>query len=283
MDGGKHDPMRETIQDFIEALRIDVTNALAAFIPGLIAALVILVLGWLVARLLRLVIEQVLRRAGIDRLAERGGIGEALKEVNIQTNISHLVGQLAFWIIFLFFLQSATESLGLEAASEPLRALVLYLPRLLGAGVVLLAGMALSSLAAKAVEAAAIGAGLDVGRVLGRLAQLVVVALVLVIALDQLGFNSEVMSSLLSNALAAILAGGALAFALGGRDVAANILAAYYAKDLFELGEFVSVDGIEGTLESIGPVKATIATENGLVSIPNSALTTKSVHRHAQA
>jgi hypothetical protein len=58
--------MRETIQDFIEALRIDVTNALAAFIPGLIAALVILVLGWLVARLLRLVIEQVLRRAGID-------------------------------------------------------------------------------------------------------------------------------------------------------------------------------------------------------------------------
>jgi small-conductance mechanosensitive channel len=269
--------MPDTIGDFFANLWSDIGDAVVSFAPDLLAALAILVVGWLVARLSRLLVEQVLRRAGLDRMAERTGITQTLAQADIQASISKLAGQLVFWIIFLFFLASAVETLGLAAASEPLRALIVYLPRILAAGVVLLGGLLFASLVAKTVTAMAVSAGLEFGKTLGQVGQVLVVSLALVLAIDQLGFNAAVLDGLLTNTLTAILAGGALAFALGGRDVAANVLAAHYAKELFELGETISLDGIEGTLESIGPVKSTIATHDGLVSVPNSDLTTRTV------
>jgi small-conductance mechanosensitive channel len=269
--------MPDTIGDFFANLWSDIGDAVVSFAPDLLAALAILVVGWLVARLSRLLVEQVLRRAGLDRMAERTGITQTLAQADIQASISKLAGQLVFWIIFLFFLASAVETLGLAAASEPLRALIVYLPRILAAGVVLLGGLLFASLVAKTVTAMAVSAGLEFGKTLGQVGQVLVVSLALVLAIDQLGFNAAVLDGLLTNTLTAILAGGALAFALGGRDVAANVLAAHYAKELFELGETISLDGIEGTLENIGPVKSTIAIHDGLVSVPNSDLTTRTV------
>jgi len=269
--------MPDTIGNFFANLWSDIGDSVASFAPDFLAALAILVVGWVVARLSRLLVEQVLRRTGLDRMAERTGITHTLAQADIQASISKLAGQLVFWIIFLFFLASAVETLGLAAASEPLRALIVYLPRILAAGLVLLGGLLFASLVAKTVTAMAISAGLEFGNTLGQVGQVLVVSLALVLAIDQLGFNTAVLNGLLTNTLTAILAGGALAFALGGRDVAANVLAAHYARELFELGETISLDGIEGTLESIGPVKCTIATQDGLVSVPNSDLTTRTV------
>lgn len=262
----------QTWSEIITGALTEMFHRVVAFLPNLVGALIVLLIGWLLAWLAQRVARRLLTRLGFDRLSERAGVTDALARAGITKSPSRLVGRVIYWLLFLTFLMVAVESLGLTTAATALRALVAYLPRVVGAAIVLVGGALLGQFLGKGIQALAAGSGVEFHAALGRAVQYIVLAMAAILAVDQLGLNTTLLNNVLGNLLTVAGAALALAFALGSREAVRNLLAGFYAKDLFEIGQTVEVDGYKGTLEAIGPLKAAITTEEGNVTVPNSVL-----------
>ncbi|KRW58014.1 mechanosensitive ion channel family protein [Pseudomonas sp. TTU2014-080ASC] len=245
----------------------------AGFIPNLFVALILVLLGFVVAKLLDTLLSKLLGKVGLDRLMAGTGLTKLLSRAGIQAPVSTLIGKIVYWFVLLIFLVSAAESLGLERVSATLDVLALYLPKVFGAALLLLGGVLLGHLVSGLVRGAAEGVGLEYAHGLGRIAQGLVIIISISVAIGQL----EVKTDLLNNVIAIVLISAglavALALGLGSRDIASQILAGIYVRELYEVGQYVEVGGVEGQIEEIGTVKTTLLTDDGeLISVSNRTL-----------
>lgn len=250
----------------------DVISAVVAWLPNLAAALLLILLGWVVARVVQFLIRNILTRLGVDRLSERAGISKALTEAGFVSTASDLLARLIYWLVLLVFLLAATESLGLIGVVEILRSFVSYLPSVLAAAVILLLGSLIARFVGDAIRTLALQAGIASGPILGQVVRYVLLIFAIVLALDQLGIETNLLTIAVSVIITSLALALALAFGIGSRGLARNILAGYHAREAFMPGQRLNIHGHTGELVNIGTVKATVETEHGLVSLPNSIL-----------
>ncbi len=248
-------------------------GSVAAFIPRLFGALVVILLGFVVAKLLDTLLSKLLAKLGLDRLMAGTGLNKMLARVGIQVPVSTLIGKIVYWFVLLIFFVSAAESLGLERVSATLDVFALYLPKVFGAALIMLAGVLLAQLANSLVRGAAEGVGLEYANGLGRIAQVMVVIVSLSVAIGQLEVKTELLNNIIAIVLISIGLAAALALGLGSRDIAGQILAGIYVRELFTVGQRVRIGELEGHIEEIGTVKTVVLTETGeLVSVANRLL-----------
>ena len=250
-----------------------VWTPVAGFIPRFFGALVVVLVGFVVAKLLDTLLSKLLAKLGLDRLMAGTGLTKMLGRVGIQVPVSSLIGKIVYWFVLLIFLVSAAESLGLDRVSATLDMLALYLPKVLGAALVLLAGGLLAQLLSGIVRGAAEGVGLDYAHGLGRIAQGLVILISISVAIGQLEVKTDLLNNVIAIALISIGLAAALALGLGSRDIAAQIIAGIYVRELYQVGQEVKVGDIEGQIEEIGTVKTILLTDEGdLVSVANRTL-----------
>lgn len=246
---------------------------IASFIPSLIGALVVVVIGFVVARLLDALLSKLLAKLGLDRLMQGTGLNKMLARVGIKVPVSTLIGRIIYWFVLLVFLVSALESLGLERISATLDTLALYVPKVFAAALVLVAGILLAQLLNSVVSGAAEGVGIDYAAALGRLAQGLVIIISVSVAIGQLEIKAELLNYVIAIILLSIGIAAALAVGFGCRGIASQIIAGIYVRELYELGQIVVVDDIEGSIEEMGTVKTIIQTADGeLVYFANRVL-----------
>src|SRR5437764_13077482 len=161
----------------------DMVRAVLLFLPKAVAFVAILVVGWLVARVLRMVVDKVLERVGFDRAVERGGIRAAL--ARSRYDASDLVGRLVYYAVLLFTLQLAFGIWGPNPVSDLIRGVVAWLPRAFVAIVIVVVAAAIAS-AVRDVVGNALG-GLSYGRVLGTSVSWFIVGIGVIAALNQVG------------------------------------------------------------------------------------------------
>ncbi|QVM93025.1 mechanosensitive ion channel [Pseudomonas entomophila] len=245
----------------------------ANFIPNLFGALVVVLLGFVVAKLLDTLLSKVLAKFGLDRLMSGTGLTKMLARVGIQVPISTLIGKVVYWFVLLIFLVSAAESLGLERVSATLDMLALYLPKVFGAALVLLAGVLLAQLANGLVRGAAEGIGLEYAAGVGRIVQGLVIIISISVAISQLEVKTDLLNHVIVIGLITVGLAVALAMGLGSREIAGQILAGIYVRELYQVGQQVRIGEVEGHIEEIGTVKTTLLTDDGeLVSFSNRVL-----------
>ena len=245
----------------------------ANFIPNLFGALVVVLLGFVVAKLLDTLLSKLLAKFGLDRLMAGTGLTKMLGRVGIQVPISTLIGKIVYWFVLLIFLVSAAESLGLERVSATLDMLALYLPKVFGAALVLLAGVLLAQVVNGLVRGAAEGIGLEYSAGLGRITQGLVIIISISVAVGQLEVKTDLLNYIIAIVLITVGLAAALALGLGSREVAGQIIAGIYVRELYQVGQQVKVGDVEGTIEEIGTVKTILLTEEGeLVSLANRLL-----------
>ena len=250
-----------------------VWTPVAGFIPRFFGALVVVLVGFVVAKLLDTLLSKLLAKLGLDRLMAGTGLTKMLGRVGIQVPVSSLIGKIVYWFVLLIFLVSAAESLGLDRVSATLDMLALYLPKVLGAALVLLAGVLLAQLLSGIVRGAAEGVGLDYAHGLGRIAQGLVILISISVAIGQLEVKTDLLNNVIAIALISIGLAAALALGLGSRDIAAQIIAGIDVRELYQVGQEVKVGDIEGQIEEIGTVKTILLTDEGdLVSVANRTL-----------
>ncbi|MCD5993610.1 mechanosensitive ion channel [Pseudomonas sp. CDFA 602] len=245
----------------------------ANFIPNLFGALVVVLLGFVVAKLLDALLSKLLAKLGLDRLVGGTGLTKIIGRAGVKVPISTLIGKIVYWFVLLIFLVSAAESLGLQRVSATLDMLALYLPKVFGAALVLLVGVLLAQLVNGLVRGAAEGVGIDYSSGLGRIAQGLVIIISISVAISQLEVKTDLLNHVIVIALITVGLAVALALGLGSREIAGQIIAGIYVRELFQVGQYVQVGDTEGQIEEIGTVKTTLLTDEGeLVSFSNRIL-----------
>ncbi|MGE8499543.1 MAG: mechanosensitive ion channel family protein [Pseudomonas sp.] len=263
------DPWTQSLISAMTALWTKV----AGFIPNLFVALILVLLGFVVAKLLDTLLSKLLGKLGLDRLMAGTGLTKLLSRAGIQVPVSTLIGKIVYWFVLLIFLVSAAESLGLERVSATLDVLALYLPKVFGAALVLVAGVLLAHLVSGLVRGAAEGVGLDYANGLGRIAQGLVIIISISVAIGQLEVKTDLLNNVIAIVLISVGLAVALALGLGSREIAGQILAGIYVRELYEVGQQVQVGDVEGQIEEIGTVKTILLTDTGeLVSVANRTL-----------
>ncbi|MDO8332536.1 MAG: mechanosensitive ion channel [Pseudomonas sp.] len=250
-----------------------VWSKVAVFIPNLIVAMVLVLLGFVLAKLLDTLLSKVLAKIGLDRLMAGTGLTKLLARVGIQVPVSTLIGKIIYWFVLLVFLVSAVDQLGLERVSATLDVLALYVPKVFGAALILLAGVLAAQLLSGLVRGAAEGVGLEYANGLARIAQWLIIIISLSVAIGQLEVKTELLNNVIAIVLISVGSAVALALGLGSRQIAGQILAGIYVRELYEVGQQIQVGEVEGQIEEIGTVKTIVLTEAGeLVSLANRVL-----------
>jgi hypothetical protein len=250
----------------------DLWDRVIAWLPTILVVIILLILGWAFARLISALTQKLLRRLRVDGIFERVGLADGFTRAGITRPASELIGLVIFWFVFLSFILLVLEQFGLMAVVLPLQGLIGFLPRLLAAALVLIVGAFLAQFLGRVSQATAAGMGIEFHQPLGQLVQVLLLVVTVILAVDQLGFNLTLLTETLTNLLTVVVAGLVLAFALGARGVAGNVLAGYYAREQFSLGEHVVVDDQEGTLEAIGTLNAEITVGEDRIFIPNTRM-----------
>lgn len=263
----------DTIIESIRSTLFGLIDGIISFVPKLLTGIVILLVGWLIARALRYLVIQVARRVGVDRVIESAGLTGGLQRVNIKQTPSELIAAILYWLVFLNFLLSALQQMNLGSAVEPLQRFIDLLPNIVAALLTFTLGVLLAQFIGRTVSGALSGVGLEIHELLGNVTRVLLICIVFIISLQQIGMDVDLLTQIFTSTLTIIVAGIALAFGLGGRSVTRNVLAGYYARELFQPGDRLSIDGQEGVLEGIGTLNAEIALTDGVLTIPNVTLT----------
>jgi len=197
---------------------------ITAFLPALIGAIIIFVVGWIIARLVKAAVERLLKLVRFDKATEKTGVQGFLKKGDIAKLPSEIIGVLVYWFIMIIVITATLDALGIPIVSDLFNSIFLYIPSVVAAIIVLILGFLLGTLLSAIVKTAASNAGLKNAEGLGKLALYAVVFFSAAIALIQLGIGEEIVASAFGLIFGAAALALALAFGLGGRDVAAEYL-----------------------------------------------------------
>lgn len=256
---------------FVEAVT-ELGTKIAGFLPSLLGALLILIIGWLLSRSLGAAAGRALRTFGLDRAATRMNLSDVLERAGVTMTLSEIVARLVFWLLMLMFVISGVETLGLTAVTSTIDRLIAYIPNLIGAALIVLLGLLLARFAGKVASSAAAAAGFSTAPRIGVAIQIAISGLVLVVAVEQLGIGTNVLIAPLTAVLAAAALSAGLAFALGARPIVTHILAGHFLKQSLPRDCYVEIEGERGMVERIGPTETVLRNEEKSWSIPNAKL-----------
>ncbi len=244
-----------------------VARQLLAFLPVVASAALLLLGGWLLGRLARYLASRVVA-AVLTRLGARASLRGAIVSSGVAAHVPAVIGGFAYWLVFLFFVAAALETLGLPVVTGALNRVASYLPNVLAALVVIFAGIILGSLVRGALTRTAATAGVEFGTAVGSLAQGTVVLVAIVVALEQVGIEAQVLVVIVAIVLGTTLAGAGLAFGLGARTAVSSIIASYYVAQAYRIGQLVRNGGVEGKIVQTTPTAVFLDTPQGRVLVP---------------
>ena len=204
---------------------------IGAFLPRLLMALVVVVAGWLLAKLARFTVVKALRAINFNVLTERAGMDEFLRQGGIESDTTDIFGALGYWLVILAALIIAFNSLGLTYVTDLLGQVVLFVPKLIVALLILAFGAYFARFVGYTVIAYCRNVGMQDADLLGKLAQYGILAFVVLIALDQMKVGGEIVRQSFLIILAGVVFALALAFGIGGQKWAAGLLERWWPRD----------------------------------------------------
>lgn len=195
-----------------------------AFLPDLLAAIIILFVGWVGCNIAKRIAVRVLRMCRFDVLAERSGFEQVLKRGGIQQSTAELLGLLIFWFFFLIVVVATLDTLGLPGVSETMNTIFLYFPRVVAALVILILGLYLANFIETLARTSCANAGLQQAEAIGRVTYYATVIFVVAAILQILEIAREIVLWAFVSVFGAVCLALAIAFGFGGRDLAARYL-----------------------------------------------------------
>ncbi|MGI9034880.1 MAG: mechanosensitive ion channel family protein [Pyrinomonadaceae bacterium] len=224
-------PITTNIRDTSEAVVYSLWNALyrfISFLPALIGALIILVVGWLISGFLANLIERGLKAVGLEAAVERSGIGDFVRRSGTKMSVSGVIATLIKYFIFLIFVQAAANVIGIPQLTEIINRIILFIPNVVVAMAIIVVGSLIANFLSGLVRSSVSELGVGNPNLLATLTQYLIVGFAVIAAIDQLGIAQTLVNTLLIGLIGSAALATGLAFGLGGRDVAAQITQKWY-------------------------------------------------------
>jgi uncharacterized protein (DUF983 family) len=200
------------------------TTKIGAFLPDFLAAVVIVLLGWVLCNIIKRIVVRILMLCHFDVLADRAGIQQVLARGGIRQSASEILGLLVFWFLFLIVIVATLETLNLSGATDTLNIIYLYIPKIVAALVMLILGLYFANFLETVTRTSCANAGLEQAASIGRAAYIGTVIFVVAGIFEILEIATEIVIWAFILVFGALCLALALAFGLGGRDVAARYL-----------------------------------------------------------
>jgi len=203
-------------------------NSFMTFLPALIGALIVLVIGWVISGFLARLIEKGLRVIGLERAVHHSGLNDFIVRSGTAWTTSKLIAELIKWFIRLIFIQAAANILGMPQITAIINSIILFIPNIVVAMVIIVIGALIAKFLSGLVRGSVSEMGVGNPNLLATLTRYAVIGFAVIAAINQLGIAAVVVNTLFIGLVGAIALAVGLAFGLGGRDVAAKITESWY-------------------------------------------------------
>jgi len=194
------------------------------FMPRLVGAIIILLIGWFIADWIGKLVTEILRRLRFDRIFERTQWQDALEKAEFKVSVSHFLGEIAQWILVIIFLLAAVEVLGSYQFAAFLHKIVNWLPNLVVSIAIFVVAIIIADFTKKIIQAVVEKAKVGYSQLIGSIVQWAIWIFAIFAILVQLGIAKELIQILFTGLIGLIVISCGIAFGLGGKDLARDIL-----------------------------------------------------------
>lgn len=215
--------MKEQFSLFIESSQ-EFLNEIAAALPQIIGAILILIIGWIIAKLLKKLFVRLLKLVRFNYLTEKSGIEKFLIDGGVKVDAIAVLGTLIYWIVMLIVIMATLNSLNLTAAATLFNEIMLYIPNIIVAIVILIIGIYLARMFSQIVKTSLKNMQEKTSELISNISFVAIIILTIFLTLGQLNIAQDIVTSAFQIIFGAICLALALAFGLGGRDKAAEVL-----------------------------------------------------------
>lgn len=261
--------LRNTFQTLIDQF-ID-------FVPRIIGATIILMIGVGVAKLAAFVVQRVLGRVGFDKIGDRLNQISVIKQLKTEIKLSEIIAKVLYYFILLVFIMAATETLGVAAITEMVSSLVNFIPKLLAAAIMLQVGVLLADTLRGAVISICQSFNIAAGRLLSMIVFVFFLIVTIISALGQAGINTELLESSFNLIIGGVIFAFAIGYGIASRDIMANVLSSFYTKNKYKEGQLVQIDDVKGEILKIDTLSITLRTGETTTVVPLQTLQSKNV------
>ncbi len=245
------------------------------FLARLLGALLVILFGRLIASGMGKGLTKLFKKIGVDKLADRLGQIDLFRKSPIKVTPSDVIGKAIYYIIFFIFIWIATDMLRIAALSDMISKVFDYLPVLTSALIVFIAGVFLADFLKKIVLTATKSLNIPAANLIANLVFYFLFINVAMITLAQAGIQTESIEDNISIILAGVVAAFAIGYGYASRPVLSNMLAAYYNRNRINLGDQITIGGIEGKVVKMDNTTFTLETSDKLVVFPLNKLITE--------
>ncbi|MEX0291248.1 MAG: mechanosensitive ion channel domain-containing protein [Flavobacteriaceae bacterium] len=261
----------ETINEWkdltVESLKT-MGGDIASTLPNIVGAIVILIIGWLITRIVTFLLGKILKLAKIDRLTDKINESNIFGDVDVKFKVSKVLVGFVKWILFLVFLIVAADIMHWEIISTEIGNLLRYLPRLFSAIALFMIGLYIATFIRKAILGLFESFEFSGSKIISRLVFYIIVIIITITALNQAGVDTTIITNNVTIILGAFLLAIAIGFGLGSKEVVGDLLRTYYARRNYVVGDKIKIDGMEGTVEAIDNITMTLKTNKGKTIVP---------------
>jgi small-conductance mechanosensitive channel len=254
----------------------------STFISNFISAVLILGIGWLIAKGVAFVLKSFFSKIGLDKLGEKIKDMELLRKYDFDFKLSHIISTVVYVLIMLFLSVSAADTLGVPAISNMFLMLVNFIPKLIVAIMMTLLGLFVSDLARKFVETLCKSFNISSGKLISMAVFFFLGFISIILALGQAGINTNLLESSFNIILAALALAFSVGYGLASKDILVNILSSIYSRKKYSIGDLVEIQGVKGTITTIDNTNIILESDGIKTSFPLKVLQSEKVTLYNQ-
>lgn len=256
----------ETISD-IKNLTMTSLNQMAINVaeaaPKVLFAILIILIGWLITKLVTFLLKRALKFSKVDKLTDIINEKNLFGKTDLKFNVSSVIVGFTKWLLFLVFLIIASDVMEWEIVSVEIGKLISYLPKLFSAIALFMIGLYIASFIKKGIKGLFESFDLQGGALISSFVFYIIIVTITITAINQAGVNTDLITNNLTIILGGLLATVVIGFGLGSKDVINNLLFSFYSKSNFEIGQTITMDDISGKIISIDNISISVQLANG--------------------
>jgi hypothetical protein len=241
---------------------------IAASVPKILGAIAAIIIALLVIKLLVGVVRKTLKIVKADKLDDKINQIDLFGDKKININIIDILVKVVKWLLYVILIFIITDILELTMVSDGLKNLLGYLPKLFTALAIFVLGLLFGNFVKKSLQSFFESMELSGAKMISQIVFLLILVFVSVTALNQAGIDTEIITSNITLIIGAILLAFTIAFGLGARNVIEKLLSTFYTRKLYEVGQKIEFNGIQGEIEAINSISVTLKTKEGKLIVP---------------
>ena len=255
---------KDVAMQSLTAMWLEITK----IFPNIIGALIVLIIGWIITKILVNITRKLLRLAKANKLDDKLNDIEIVEGKEINFDTIKVVSGFVKWLMYIMLMIMASDILGLEIISTQISELLGYLPQLFSALIIFVLGLLFANFVKKGLKSLFESMDLSGGKLLSQLVFFLILTFISVTSLNQAGINTEIITDNINMIIGAFLLAFALAFGFGAREVVVKLLKGFYARKTFEIGQKIIFNNEEFEVDSVEGISIILKNNKGRLVVP---------------